>query len=286
MSEVLLDALLHAAKGRLATALGLDAREAMLEARVLAQRAWNVERTWLFSHATDALDETHRARFEALLGRRLNGEPIAHILGEREFHGLAFIVTPDVLIPRPETELLVDLALRHMPEHAASKVLDLCSGSGAVAIALAHGRPHARVAAVEISPKALRVARANAQTHAVAVEWLQGDLFAPLAGRRFDLIVGNPPYIAEQDAHLDRGDVRFEPRLALVGGKAGTEVIARIVVASPAHLRAGGALLLEHGFDQGEACRALFKQAGFLDVETWRDLASIERVTAGRRSRG
>lgn len=282
VSEATLDALLSSALARLEAALGLPAREALLEARVLAARALGVERAWLFAHGNDGVDEPGQRAFEALLARRLRGEPVAHILGGREFFGLDLRITPEVLIPRPETELLVEAALARLPVDAPVALLDLCTGSGAVAIALARSRPRSCVTATDLSAAALAVARANGADHAVVIEWLQGDLFAPLSGRRFDLVVGNPPYIAAADPHLAQGDVRFEPRLALVGGPLGTEILARIVREAPAHLDPGGWLLLEHGYDQGEPCRALFEAAGFSAVETLHDLAGVERVTVGR----
>jgi release factor glutamine methyltransferase len=206
------------------------------------------------------------------------------MLGEREFWGLSLKVTPAVLIPRAETELLVELALERLRADVAARVLDLGTGSGAVAVALAHERPRASVTAVDISEAALAVARENARRHGTQVDFVRGDWFGALAPGeplRFDLIVGNPPYIAEADPHLERGDLPHEPRGALTSGPDGLSDLGSIVSQAGRHLAASGWLLLEHGFEQGAACRALFEQAGFSRVDTWPDLAGLPRVTGG-----
>jgi release factor glutamine methyltransferase len=217
----------------------------------------------------------------SLLQRRGHGEPIAYILGRREFHGLDLTVTPQVLIPRPETELLVDLALARMGG-ASRRVLDLGTGSGARAIAIARAGPGAEVWAAESSPAALVVGGANAERHAAGVHFVESDWFAALSGECFDLVISNPPYVAADDPHLREGDVRFEPHTALVGGPDGLDCIRRIVREARVHLRASGWLLFDHGYDQGQASRALLKEAGYADVESWPDLANILRVTGGR----
>ncbi len=191
-------------------------------------------------------------------------------------------MTPEVLIPRPETELLVDLALDRMGG-ASCRVLDLGTGSGAIAIAIARAAPGAEVWATDSSPAALVVARANAERHAAGAHFVESDWFAGLPGERFDLVISNPPYVAADDPHLREGDVRFEPRAALVGGADGLDCIRRVVRDARNHLRARGWLLFEHGYDQGQACRALLKEAGYVDVESWSDLANIPRVSGGRR---
>jgi len=191
-------------------------------------------------------------------------------------------VAPAVLIPRPETELLVDLALERVPRAEASPVLDLATGSGCVAIAIACSRPAARVTATDISAAALALARENAASHGAAIELLESDWFEALAGRRFAVIVANPPYVAANDRHLDAGDLRFEPQQALVAGPSGYECIDRIIVHAPGHLAAGGWLLFEHGHDQAAACRAQLVRAGYEDIFSARDLAGIERVSGGR----
>jgi release factor glutamine methyltransferase len=206
---------------------------------------------------------------------------VAYLTGEREFYGLPLRVTRDVLIPRPETELLVDLALERLPNRAG-RVVDLGTGSGAVAVAIAHAAPDAEVVAIDASPAALAVARENARRHGAAIRFVEGDWFAGLAGERFDLIVSNPPYVAAGDGHLGEGDLRFEPRAALVGGPDGLDAIRAIVAGAKAHLAAGGWLLFEHGFDQAERCRSLLGMYGYADIEGWRDLAGIARVAGGR----
>ena len=218
----------------------------------------------------------------ALLERRLGGEPIAYLLGEREFYGLTFKVSPATLIPRPETELLVELALQRIPQLGARRVLDLGTGSGAIALSIAHARPNAEVVAVDASAAALEVAQFNTQQLALGnVRLLQSDWYAALHGERFDMIVSNPPYIAAGDAHLAQGDVRFEPSSALVSGTDGLDDIRRICAQAKAHLKSKGWLLFEHGYDQAAPVRALLRQAGFAEVFSARDLAGIERVSGG-----
>ncbi len=252
-----------------------------LEARMLLERALGKTPGWLIAHAEDAAGAGAEQAFMALADRRRQGEPIAYILGEREFYGLEFRVAPAVLIPRPETELLVELALERIPENAAVRVLDLGTGSGAIAVALAHARPQARVTAVDVDYAALAVARANASRHGVSVRFFCGDWFGALPGETFDLIVSNPPYVAAGDPHLAMGDLRFEPRRALAGGADGLDCIRAIVAKARAHLRPGAWLLFEHGYDQAEACRALLEAHGYREVRSWPDLAGIPRVSGG-----
>jgi release factor glutamine methyltransferase len=251
------------------------------EARLLLGRVLGKTRAWLIAHADEAAGAADAQTFAALAQRRMQGEPIAYILGEREFYGLEFAVTRAVLIPRPETELLVELALERIPESAAAQVLDLGTGSGAIAVALAKQRPHARATAVEVDYAALTVARANAKRNGVSVRFFCGDWFGALSGETFDLVVSNPPYVAAQDPHLAVGDVRFEPQRALVGGADGLDCIRAIVAGAGVHLRPDGWLLFEHGYDQAEACRALLEARGYRDVQTWPDLAGIPRVSGG-----
>jgi release factor glutamine methyltransferase len=252
-----------------------------LDARALLRAALGVDSAYLVAHAGDALTGAQRERYLAWIERRRAGEPIAYLTGEREFYSLALKVTPAVLIPRPETEVLVEAALERTPAQATCRVLDLATGSGCVAVAIALHRPRARVTAADVSGDALAVARDNAARHGAAIEFVESDWFAALAGRRFDLIVCNPPYVAESDPHLSEGDLRFEPRAALLGGADGLACVRLIVAHAPAHLEPGGALLFEHGHDQGTRCRALLEQAGYRDVSSRRDLAGIERVTGG-----
>ena len=273
--------LLDDASARIAATLGLDKREARLEARVLAAFAWDVAPAWLIAHDTDTLTEAQTTQFATLLARRLSGEPVAHLTGTREFYGRSFQVSPDVLIPRPDTELLVDLALARMPPGRAVEVLDLGTGSGCIAITLALERPLAHVTAVDRSAAALALARHNADRLHTHVAFLDSDWFAALAGRRFDLIVGNPPYVAAADPHLAIGDVRYEPLSALAAGADGLEDLRKLAAAAGAHLRPDGALLLEHGYDQADAVQTLLRSAGFHHVQSWPDLSGIQRVSGG-----
>lgn len=269
---------------RIAAALGLARRNARLDARVLAAHVLGVDAAWLIAHDTDPLTDTHVAAFESLLSRRLEGVPIAYLVGTREFYGRPFQVSPDVLIPRPDTELLVELALARIPPDQALEVLDLGAGSGCIAISLALERPLARVTAVDRSAAALAIARRNAEILNARVEFLTSDWFAALAGRRFDLIVGNPPYIAAADPHLARGDVRFEPLTALAAGHAGLDDLRQLTPASCAHLKPGGVLLLEHGYDQADAVHTLLRESGIAHPQSWADLSGTLRVSGGELS--
>lgn len=274
--------LLDDATARIAAALGLDKREARLEARTLAAFAWNVSPAWLIAHDTDPLTDAQSAQFQTLLTRRLVGEPVAYLTGTREFYGRPFRVSPDVLIPRPETELLVELALERMPPDKAMDVLDLGTGSGCIAITLALERPLARITAVDRSTAALAIAQRNADLLNARVEFLTSDWFAALGGRRFDLIVGNPPYIAAADPHLAHGDVRFEPLTALAAGADGLDDLRQLTQAACARLKPGGTMLLEHGYDQADAVRALLRRNGIRHPQSWADLAGILRVSGGK----
>lgn len=316
---------------QLEAALHLDPGTARIEVQCLLQSVLKVNRAYLLTHPERVLDIDEHARYQALFERRLSGEPIAYLLGTREFYGLNFKVTPATLIPRPDTELLVELALQHIPRPvpaggipAASgskaartgetgeggcqagitsdldivsawpgrmasgcirgfRVLDMGTGSGAIALSIAHERPNAEVVAVDASVFALIVAAENAQRLNIAnVRLLHSDWFAQLAGERFDLIVSNPPYIEADDAHLSLGDVRFEPLSALASGLDGLDDIRRISNEAKEHLTPGGWLMFEHGYDQALSVRQLLQQAGFFDVESFRDLSGIERVTIGR----
>ena len=237
-------------------------------------------RAWLLAHDDAALPADAATRLHALATRRLAGEPMAYLTGEKHFHGLRLQVDARVLDPRDDTETLVDWALALLPADAPRRVLDLGTGSGAIALAIAHARPQARVTAVDASADALTVARANAGQLGLAVTLHHGDWLAPVAGERFDLIVSNPPYIAEGDAHLPA--LAHEPRSALVSGADGLDDLRRIVATAPAHLAPGGWLLLEHGWDQAGAVRDLLGTAGFTQVQSRRDLAGIERCSGGQ----
>lgn len=269
-------------KAALEAALGLDAGSARIEVQCLLQAVLQVNRAHLLTHPEQILNAEQLAHFTALFERRLSGEPIAYILAEREFYGLNFRVTPATLIPRPDTELLVELALQRISPRGAFRVLDLGTGSGALALSIAHARPDVEVTAVDASWEALEVARGNAQRLNIAnVRLLRSDWFSGLTGERFDLIVSNPPYIADGDVHLAQGDLRFEPRAALASGADGLDDIRRIVAGAKEHLKANGWLLFEHGHDQAERARALLDMAGFSAVFSACDLSGIERVSGG-----
>jgi release factor glutamine methyltransferase len=259
-----------------------DAAIDALDARVLLRALLGVNDAYLIAHAQDAVSTHQAAQFHALVTRRAAGEPVAYIVGEREFYGHVFAVSPAVLIPRPETELLVELALARLPR-TPRRVLDLGTGSGCIAISIALENPAARVVAVDNSLAALEVARANARRlDAPSVEFRSSEWYAALPGERFDVIVANPPYVAAGDAHLTQGDLRFEPARALAAGADGLDDIRVIVSGACAHLAPGGWLLFEHGYDQAAHCRALLQAAGLSEVQSWRDLAAIERVSGAR----
>lgn len=314
---------------QLEVALNLDPGSARIEVQCLLQALLQVNRAWLLTHPEQLLSNGQQSRFNDLFERRMNGEPIAYLLGEREFFGLVFKVTPATLIPRPETELLVELALQRCGRVAAPppgtpapcgctpppspqpspalparstpvgsqllrsdpsaggrgskfRVLDLGTGSGAIALSIAHARPDAEVVAVDASAAALEVARFNMQQLNLGnVRLLHSDWFGALQGERFDVIVSNPPYIAADDVHLGQGDVRFEPPSALISGAHGLDDIRRICAQAKAHLRPKGWLLFEHGYDQAVQVRALLQQYGFEEIFSARDLSGIERVSGG-----
>ena len=277
-STLCLDSVLRAAAARLPT---LEGRH---EAEQLLAHALGRDRAWLFAHAIDELEAGQVAAFEALLARRIAGEPVAYLTGRRSFWTLELEVNADTLIPRPETELLVELALARLPDAEKINVADLGTGSGAIALSLAQERPRAWVIATDASAGALAVAKRNALSHGIGnVEFRQGSWFAPLSGERFDLIASNPPYIAVDDPHLQQGDLRFEPATALSSGSDGLEDIRDIVAHAGEHLVAGGWLLLEHGLEQGAAIRGLLEIAEFVEVETAQDLEMRNRVTLGRK---
>ncbi|MDD5471783.1 MAG: peptide chain release factor N(5)-glutamine methyltransferase [Sideroxydans sp.] len=263
-------------------ALKLEHDEARSEVQTLLQAALRVNRAYLLAHPEHVLTEQEFFRYQTSLQRRLQGEPLAYILGEREFFGLNFKVTPATLIPRPDTELLVEQALARIPSHGA-RVLDLGTGSGAIALSIAHARPDVEMTAVDASEAALAVAQENARRLGIRnAGFVLSDWFSALAGLHFDLIVSNPPYIAEQDIHLGQGDLRFEPASALAAGVDGLDDIRRIIAGAVSHLTGSGWLLLEHGYDQAARVRAFLRQAGFDNVISNNDLAGIERVSGGR----
>ena len=259
------------------------ARIGAIDAEWLLAHVLGKPRGWLYAHADDAVGTSVRQRFDALVERRAAGEPVAYLTGTRGFWTLDLHVTADTLIPRAETELLVELALARLPADEACQVADLGTGSGAIALAIASERPRARVMAIDASAAALDVARRNAAALGVrTVDFRQGDWCVALGDATFDLVASNPPYLAVDDVHRAQGDLRHEPEAALVSGCDGLDAIRRIVGSVAAHLRPGGWLLLEHGWAQGDAVRALLAGAGFVEVATQRDLEDRDRVTLGR----
>lgn len=249
---------------------------------MLWQHVLQVPRSWLIAHDDTRVTAEQLAAYREMEARRLAGEPMAYILGTREFMGHEFLVTPSVLIPRPETELLVETAISVIQGRNGAAVLDLGAGSGAIAISIALACPRVQVVATDISADALKVARNNAQSLCANVEFHQGSWYQALpAGKVFDLIVSNPPYIRMGDPHLSQGDLRFEPVQALCDGHDGLDAYREIVAGAPAHLRSGGKLYVEHGWDQsGQVC-ALLRQAGFRKIHSLPDLAGILRVSGG-----
>ncbi len=265
-----------------ATAL-LDSDSPRLDAEVLLAHALQQPRSHLLAWPEKHLTAAQLATFRQLLQRRCNGEPVAYLTGEREFWSLPLGVTTDTLIPRPETESLVALALEKIPADAPPLIADLGTGSGAIALAIASERPRCTLIATERDPAALAVAEENAQRLGITtVAFRHGHWCEPLAGLQADLIVSNPPYIAAADPHLTRGDVRFEPRSALAAGPAGMDDLTAIAACAARHLKPGGWLLMEHGFDQGELARQLLEDTGFSQVLDYRDNASLARVISGQ----
>lgn len=254
-----------------------------LDAEILLCHVLGKTRAYLYTWPDKALAESESTAFSALVERRLAGEPVAHLTGRREFWSLSLQVSPDTLIPRPETELLVEQALQRIPDDAAWTIADLGTGSGAIALALASERPACRVIAVERSGAAIQVAQSNAETLGIDnIEFRQGSWFEPLAGEKLSLIVSNPPYIASEDPHLRQGDVRFEPMTALASGHDGLDDIRYIIRAAASHLQPGGWLLLEHGYDQAGVVTALLRDAGYVEVTDYADLQGHGRVAEGR----
>jgi release factor glutamine methyltransferase len=255
-----------------------------LEAEILLSLAINKPRTHLRAWPDKLLATEQENQFNQLLEQRLQGRPIAYIVGHREFWSREFLVTADVLIPRPETELLVELALERMPANQTLRIADLGTGSGAIAITLALERPLTKVMALDYSSTALTIAKQNAsRLQAKNIEFLQSDWLSTLpCSAQFDLIVSNPPYIAENDPHLTQGDVRFEPRLALTSGAEGLDAIRQIIQQAPSYLVKGGWLLFEHGYDQADAAQALLRAAGFYNVASFRDWQGHWRVSGGQ----
>ncbi len=257
---------------------------ALLDAEILLSQILEKNRTYLRAWPETVLPQELIEEFNLLISIRKQGCPVAYLVRTREFWSREFHVTPDVLIPRPETELLVELALKRIPPHTPCQILDLGTGSGIIAITLATERPQASIIATDISPAALEVAKLNAVRHQVeTVIFYQSAWFDDVPSGQFDLILSNPPYLAEHDPHLHSGDLRFEPQHALVAGKTGLEDIANIAENACHRLNPGGYLLLEHGYEQGLSVRNLLVNSGYSNIETFEDLAGLPRVTMGQR---
>ncbi len=254
-----------------------------VDARVLLTALLECDAAHLIAHDDQSLTQGQALTYQAWVERRAKGEPVAYITGAREFYGRPFRVTPDVLIPRPETELLIDVALATLASLPAARVLDLGTGSGCIAVTLGAERAGARITAVDRSEAALEVARSNANRLGVAgIDWRASDWFEAVGNARYDLILANPPYIAEGDRHLEEGDLRYEPRGALAAGADGLDAIRHIVAAAAEYFARGGWLWFEHGYDQGARCREFLARRGYSAIATHRDLAGMERVTGGR----
>lgn len=251
------------------------------EARLLLRHLLDCSSAHIEAHRDDELDARIEETFMVLVERRRAGEPIAYLTGIREFYGRPFVVAPSVLIPRSETELIIDTVLSKFDCNSALRILDMGTGSGCLAITLALELPQAKVTAVDISPDALAVAERNAKQLGVEVHLMESDWFSSISDEQFDLIVSNPPYIAVGDPHLAQGDLRFEPLSALASGSKGLDAINRITKQAQAHLHPGGWLLFEHGYDQSKAVHTLLNANGYLDITQMQDIAGIVRVSGG-----
>lgn len=275
--------LLASSETALIEANQLSLKEAKFESQLLLQSVLKVNRAWLIAHENDALQANNYADFQALLTRRLAGEPIAYILGSREFYGLNLIVTPDTLIPRPDTETLVEAALDKIAIDAPSAILDLGTGTGAIALAIAENRPQTNIIAVDASKAALEIAERNAQSLSIDnVQFMLSHWFDALDGEKFDVIVSNPPYIQVDDNHLTQGDLRFEPLSALASGIDGLDDIRQIITDCLIYLKPQGWLMLEHGYNQAESVTDLMAEIGLVNIETLKDLGGNHRVTLGK----
>jgi release factor glutamine methyltransferase len=254
-----------------------------LEAEILLGHILNVNRAYLLTWPDKPLSEAQAAAFFALIARRQAGEPIAYLVGYKEFWGLELTVSPATLIPRADTETLVEIVLDTLAQHPAPRILDMGTGSGAIALALATARPDAKISAIDASIDALAIAQANGQRLQLNVNWMKSDWFSALAGQTFDCIVSNPPYIEQQDEHLIQGDLRFEPASALSSGLDGLDDLRLIIHQAPNYLKHQAWLCVEHGYNQADAVKQLFNQAGFHSVASHVDLAGHLRVTLGQK---
>lgn len=253
-----------------------------LDAEILLAHSLGKNRSWLITWPENTPDETLLQQFQQLLQQRLQGQPIAHLTGEREFWSLSLQVTPDTLIPRPDTELMVEQILAHYPAKPPIQLLDLGTGSGAIALALAHERPAWQITASDRSEAALQVARRNAERLGLDIEFIHSDWFSALQGRRFDVIASNPPYIPCADPHLSQGDVRFEPLSALASGDDGLDAIRHICATAQAFLKPAGQLFIEHGYDQKVEIHDIFHRNHYHSIQQYHDLAGNPRLTYGK----
>ena len=254
-----------------------------LDAEVLLCKALGRERIYLRAWDDAELSLSELQAYQALVNDRNQGVPIAYLTGNREFWSRDFLVSPDVLIPRPDTELLIELSLALTPQNQPYKIMDLGTGSGIIAVTLAAERPHAKISAIDISLAALQIAQANATRHKTEhIQFYQSNWFADVPNGRYDLIVSNPPYLAEKDDHLTQGDLRFEPKIALISGTTGLGDISAIAEAALKRLTIGGYLLVEHGYNQQESVQNIFLALGYHKVQTHCDLSGLPRVTSGQ----
>jgi release factor glutamine methyltransferase len=280
---MIIHAILHEASMLLSQCLGHSNQDAKFESKIILQHVLNVNHAWLIAHENDTLQPNIHAVFQAFLNRRLASEPIAYILGSREFYGLDLMVTPDTLIPRPDTETLVEAALAKIPNSTNLALLDLGTGTGAIALAIAKNRPQTSIIAVDASKGALEIAKINAKNLSIYnVELILSNWFEKLANQKFDVIVSNPPYIEENDAHLTQGDLRFEPMSALASGADGLNDIRQIIKDCLIYLKPQGWLMLEHGFNQAKQVADLMAEVGLTNIETIKDLGNNDRVTIGK----
>jgi len=256
--------------------------ESQIDARYLLSFVTKKDFTWLKTWSNINLTNQQIAQLKEVVERRNNGEPIAYITGEKGFWTLTLKTDPSTLIPRAETELLVEQSLAFLSPYGAAKILDLGTGTGAIGLAIASERPNGQVMACDFEPRAVELAKRNAAVNKISnIKIFQSDWFSNVEENQFDLIVANPPYVIEDDPHLAQGDLIFEPNTALVSGQDGLADIEAIIQQAPKYLHLKGALIVEHGFEQGKQVRELFKLSGFIQIETFRDLLGLERMTLG-----
>ena len=254
-----------------------------LDARIIVCHACKIHQTTLIAHPELELNDEQNNLFNAYLERRIQGEPLAYITGYKEFWSLDFFVNEHVLIPRPETELLVDLTLNAISNIQAPRVLDLGTGSGAIAIAIAKERPDSKVVATDIDASVLEIAKQNAEKHEIKIEFIQSDWFANIVNNKFDMIVSNPPYVNEDDPHLDKYVYQFEPKKALISKQNGLEALSTITTQAINYLNQSGALIVEHGFQQAESVSRLFRKNKYNHVQSYKDISDHIRCTSGCR---